>query len=147
MELITLAWACTVNVDFKILPRLHGGRQTRLNTININQCSMQESPCHPNATRIELIGSYNYCICNEVFQGDGVVKEQLDCFLRHNLALNSIIMVIKKLRQILLCNQISKIGMSLKPFYCPCCACCATSTTIAFSTVARVLILFKNLNH
>ena len=32
---------------------------------------MQESPCHPNATCMELIGSYN-CTCNEGFQGDGV---------------------------------------------------------------------------
>ena len=35
---------------------------------------MQESPCHPNATCIELIGSYN-CTCNEGFQGDGVECE------------------------------------------------------------------------
>ena len=35
---------------------------------------MQESPCHPNSTCIELIGSYN-CTCNEGFQGDGVECE------------------------------------------------------------------------
>ena len=32
---------------------------------------LQKSPCHPNATCIELIGLYN-CTCNEGFQGDGV---------------------------------------------------------------------------
>ena len=38
------------------------------NCIDVDECEAQ--PCHPNATCIDTIGSYE-CVCNEGFDGNG----------------------------------------------------------------------------